>query len=90
MTCILGTDKNGNRFIACKRGVPDRRYMKDDFADIIPPESPLQIGKNVKHKVYGKGSIVNRAQEWIDIDFPAHGVKRFVIMYINKNIEVIG
>lgn len=89
MSCILGQDAAGNRFIACTRG--GRRVVLEnkDPAALVPPASPWQIGKKVKHKIYGAGKIIHRGAEWMEIDFQTIGVKRFIIEFVGSNIEVI-
>jgi hypothetical protein len=54
-----------------------------------PPGSPWQIGVNVRHKTYGEGRLVHRGAEWMEIEFPKIGVKRFMIELIGQNIQVI-
>jgi hypothetical protein len=87
VSCILGQDKDGNRFIACTRG--RRLSLNNKDPSPIVRGSPWQIGVKVLHKSYGEGIIVHRGAEWMEIEFPVQGVKRFMIELIGQNIQVV-
>lgn len=87
MTCTLGQDTQGNRFITCKRG--ERRPIIDREAMPAPPDSPWQLGARVKHKKYGTGTITSRNAEAIRVQFDGGHTGVFMLAFVGNGMEVM-
>lgn len=91
MTCTIGVDKDGNRFIACRRG-ERQPFINNEQLAIIPPSSPWQVARRVRHMKYGDGVITQRNAEAINVVFDAHADKparTFLISYLGTCMEVL-
>lgn len=89
MTCTMGISKDGNPFIACRRG--DRQpFINRDQLAIVRPDSPWQVGRRVMHRKHGAGTIVQRNSDAVSIAFdkPAGRVSAFLIKGIGNTMEV--
>lgn len=90
MSCIAGADKDGNRYIACRRG--ERRPMVDrEPLAIVPPASPWQLNVRVHHNRYGPGTITRRNAEAVSVAFDNHpGPDRtFLIAMVGNCMRVL-
>ncbi len=87
MTCTLGQDSAGNRFIMCKRG--DRAPIIDRESMPAPPDSPWQLGRRVKHKKYGPGTITSRNVDAIRVQFDGGHTGVFMLAFVGNAMEVM-
>lgn len=88
MTCTTGIDANGNRFIACTRTL-GRRPIIDRDATPAPPGSPWQLGRRVRHKRHGDGTITSRNTDAIRVEFDGGHTGTFMLSYVGKGMEVL-
>lgn len=88
MSCILGQDANGNRFIACRRGDYKRSlHIKEDSKPVECPHS-FPSGTRVKHKTLGVGIVTRHSKTSIWVDFMESGVRREYVVEFTK-MEII-
>jgi len=91
VTCRVGIDKDGNRFIACSRGRHEP-IIAQEAGCIVPPSSPWQLGRRVRHKKHGEGIITARNSDAITVQFDAYPNKppsAFMLAYVGTTMEVL-
>jgi hypothetical protein len=87
MSCTIVTKPDGTRMIVCRRG--DRAPIIDREAMPAPPDSPWQLGRRVKHKKYGPGTITSRNQEAIRVQFDGGHTGVFMLAFVGNGMEVM-
>lgn len=87
MTCRVGADAQGNRFIACSRF--ERRPRIDyDVPPAVAKRSPWQPGATVEHVRYGRGTITKRNSDAIDVEFASGHRGTFMLAFIGDRMAV--
>jgi hypothetical protein len=88
MTCTIGQSPDGSRFIACRRG-ERTPLLHRDHDTFVPPSSPWQVGRRVRHVKYGDGTLVKRTADAVRVEFDGGHIGTFLLSFVGERMQVL-